>query len=160
MGPANSASAPASVRDTVLLCPVEPPAASPCPAAVLPLPAGTFAPGRCSDRTRCLEGNSSTEPHLCAYHAVLAHAAAVSAFRQGFCRSCGQACSLEACSLECAGCAPPMHRSAPSACPLPCRESVPGGQIGMTNAIGWAAPYTGSAEDVAAAERQQVCRWP
>ncbi|EFN57961.1 hypothetical protein CHLNCDRAFT_50621 [Chlorella variabilis] len=98
---------------------------------------GTFAPGRCSDRTRCLEGNSSTEPHLCAYHAVLAHAAAVSAFRQGFCRSCGQACSLEACSLECAG------------------ESVPGGQIGMTNAIGWAAPYTGSAEDVAAAERQQ-----
>ena len=35
---------------------------------------GVFAPGRCSDRARCAAGNSTTEPQLCAYHTLLAHA--------------------------------------------------------------------------------------
>jgi hypothetical protein len=33
-----------------------------------------MAPGRCSDRARCAEGDSEREPELCAYHALLAHA--------------------------------------------------------------------------------------
>jgi hypothetical protein len=56
------------------------------------------------------------EPHLCAYHATLAHASAVRSFRR----------------------------------------LVPGGKIGMTNAVGWAEPFTSSAADAGAAERQQA----
>jgi hypothetical protein len=37
--------------------------------------AGAMAPGRCSNRTTCPEGNSTTEPQVCAYHTLLAHAA-------------------------------------------------------------------------------------
>ena len=36
---------------------------------------GLHAPGRCSDRSRCAEGDSTKEPALCSYHALLAHAA-------------------------------------------------------------------------------------
>lgn len=79
-------------------------------------PAGIHAPGRCSDRGRCAEGDSDVEPHLCAYHAILAHASAVRSFRR----------------------------------------LVPGGKIGMTNAIGWSEPFTPSKADAAAAERQQA----
>ncbi|PRW44359.1 E3 ubiquitin- ligase UPL7 [Chlorella sorokiniana] len=43
---------------------------------------GVMAPGRCSNRTCCPEGNSTTEPQICAYHVLLAHAAAVPAFRR------------------------------------------------------------------------------
>lgn len=32
-------------------------------------------PGRCSDRSRCEEGDSSTEPGLCYHNILLAHAA-------------------------------------------------------------------------------------
>ena len=42
---------------------------------------GVMAPGRCSDRTRCEEGDSETEPLLAAHHVLLAHAHAAHAFR-------------------------------------------------------------------------------
>jgi beta-glucosidase len=43
--------------------------------------AGTFAPGRCSDRTRCVAGNSSTEGYVAAHNVLNAHAAAVARYR-------------------------------------------------------------------------------
>lgn len=43
--------------------------------------AGIFAPGRCSDRSRCSLGNSSTEGYLVAHNALNAHAAAVELYR-------------------------------------------------------------------------------
>jgi hypothetical protein len=42
---------------------------------------GTFAPGRCSDRTRCLQGNSATEGYLAAHNVLKAHAAVVDLYR-------------------------------------------------------------------------------
>ena len=42
---------------------------------------GVHAPGRCSDRTKCAEGNSVTEPYLCIHSVALAHAYAVNIFR-------------------------------------------------------------------------------
>ncbi|XP_042479582.1 beta-glucosidase 13-like isoform X2 [Macadamia integrifolia] len=42
---------------------------------------GTFAPGRCSS---CSKGNSSTEPYLVGHHQLLAHAAAVSLYRDKY----------------------------------------------------------------------------
>ena len=45
---------------------------------------GVMAPGRCSDRTRCPEGDSETEPLLAAHHVLLAHAHAASRFRARF----------------------------------------------------------------------------
>lgn len=45
---------------------------------------GVFAPGRCSDRARCSEGNSSTEGYLAAHHMLLAHAAAVQLYRANY----------------------------------------------------------------------------
>jgi len=42
---------------------------------------GIHAPGRCSDRSKCPEGDSSTEPYLCAHHVLLSHAAAVHEYR-------------------------------------------------------------------------------
>jgi len=42
---------------------------------------GVMAPGRCSDRTRCKEGDSETEPLLVAHHVLLAHAHAAQKFR-------------------------------------------------------------------------------
>lgn len=45
---------------------------------------GVFAPGRCSDRKRCAEGDSATEPYIVAHHAILAHAHAVQIYRHKF----------------------------------------------------------------------------
>lgn len=45
---------------------------------------GSFAPGRCSDRERCSDGDSSTEPYIAAHNALNAHAAAVSLYRRQF----------------------------------------------------------------------------
>jgi len=42
---------------------------------------GTHAPGRCSNRTICPEGNSNTEPYIAAHHVLLAHAQAVSIYK-------------------------------------------------------------------------------
>lgn len=43
---------------------------------------GNHAPGRCSDRTRCTEGNSFTEPYLVAHNVLRSHARAVEVFRR------------------------------------------------------------------------------
>jgi len=43
---------------------------------------GNHAPGRCSDRSRCAEGDSFTEPYLVAHNVLRAHARAVSLFRE------------------------------------------------------------------------------
>jgi beta-glucosidase len=45
---------------------------------------GVFAPGRSSDRTRCPEGDSSTEPWIVAHNLLLSHAHAVKLYRQEF----------------------------------------------------------------------------
>lgn len=45
---------------------------------------GVHAPGRCSNRTLCPEGDSATEPYLCAHNILLSHAQAVHVFRQYF----------------------------------------------------------------------------
>jgi len=43
---------------------------------------GEKAPGRCSDRAICNQGNSSTEPYIVGHHLLLAHAAAVDLYRK------------------------------------------------------------------------------
>jgi len=43
-----------------------------------------MAPGRSSDRSRCPEGDSSTEPWIVAHHLLLAHADAVDSYRKNF----------------------------------------------------------------------------
>eukprot|EP00850_Spirogloea_muscicola_P007999 SM000041S15558 [mRNA] locus=s41:760327:766937:- [translate_table: standard] len=45
---------------------------------------GGMAPGRCTDRSKCNEGNSSTEPYIAAHNQLLAHAAAASIYRQKY----------------------------------------------------------------------------
>ena len=45
---------------------------------------GVFAPGRGSDRTRCPEGDSGTEPWIVAHHLLLAHGQVVRCYRQEF----------------------------------------------------------------------------
>lgn len=45
---------------------------------------GVFAPGRCSDRARSPEGDSSTEPYIVAHSVILAHAYAVKLYRDQF----------------------------------------------------------------------------
>jgi len=45
---------------------------------------GVHAPGRCSDRSQCAAGNTSTEPYLCTHSVLLSHAAAVQVLRQKY----------------------------------------------------------------------------
>lgn len=45
---------------------------------------GLFAPGRCSDRSRCAEGDSATEGYIVARHALLAHSGAVAVYRMRY----------------------------------------------------------------------------
>ncbi|KAH9315039.1 hypothetical protein KI387_023666, partial [Taxus chinensis] len=45
---------------------------------------GTFAPGRCSDRSVSPAGDSLTEPYLVAHNELLAHAASVDVYRKKF----------------------------------------------------------------------------
>lgn len=45
---------------------------------------GTHAPGRCSDRSRCEHGDSTTEPYLAAHNVLLSHSAAVDTYRKKF----------------------------------------------------------------------------
>lgn len=45
---------------------------------------GVFAPGRCSNRTKCGQGDSAVEGYLVAHNALLAHAAAVSLYRSEY----------------------------------------------------------------------------
>eukprot|EP00041_Stephanoeca_diplocostata_P017256 m.343993 g.343993 ORF g.343993 m.343993 type:complete len:541 (-) comp20640_c0_seq4:231-1853(-) len=42
---------------------------------------GAHAPGRCSDRTKCAQGNSSTEPYICVHNVLRAHSAAADVYR-------------------------------------------------------------------------------
>jgi len=45
---------------------------------------GVFAPGRSSDRSRCKEGDSSTEPWTVGHSILIAHGLAVKAYREEF----------------------------------------------------------------------------
>lgn len=45
---------------------------------------GLFAPGRCSDRTKSKEGDSSTECWLVGHNFLIAHGAAVKIYREEF----------------------------------------------------------------------------
>ncbi|CAI5492628.1 unnamed protein product [Closterium sp. Naga37s-1] len=45
---------------------------------------GTMAPGRCSNRSSCEQGDSSTEPYIVSHHIMLAHAAAVAVYRRRY----------------------------------------------------------------------------
>lgn len=49
--------------------------------------AGSFAPGRCSDRNKCPSGNSSTEPYIAAHNTLNAHASAVMLYRRKYQRT-------------------------------------------------------------------------
>lgn len=46
--------------------------------------AGYRAPGRCSDRMTCSEGDSTIEPYLVAHHLLLSHTVAVELYRKEF----------------------------------------------------------------------------
>lgn len=45
---------------------------------------GILAPGRCSDRAKCAQGNSATEPYIAGHNLLLCHAAAVKLYREKF----------------------------------------------------------------------------
>ena len=50
---------------------------------------GIHAPGRCSNRTRCAQGDSSTEAYTAGHNVILAHAAAVDLYRRQYKRKQG-----------------------------------------------------------------------
>lgn len=50
---------------------------------------GFHAPGRCSDRSKCQEGDSSTEPYIVSHNMLNAHAAAVEVYRNKYQQSQG-----------------------------------------------------------------------
>lgn len=52
--------------------------------SILGYSTGQFAPGRTSDRTKSSEGDGSREPWIVGHSFLLAHAAAVKAYREGF----------------------------------------------------------------------------
>jgi beta-glucosidase len=45
---------------------------------------GAFAPGRCSDRTKCPHGDSATEGYIAAHNVILSHATAVDLYRSSY----------------------------------------------------------------------------
>ncbi|KAL0374299.1 UNVERIFIED_CONTAM: Furcatin hydrolase [Sesamum radiatum] len=45
---------------------------------------GNSAPGRCSNRDVCAQGNSATEPYIVAHHLLLAHAAAARLYKKKY----------------------------------------------------------------------------
>ena len=45
---------------------------------------GLFAPGRCSDHSRCGRGDSAREVYVVAHHVLLAHAKVVDMYRREF----------------------------------------------------------------------------
>lgn len=45
---------------------------------------GSFAPGRCSNRTLCTLGNSATEPYIAGHNVLLAHGSAVQLYRNKY----------------------------------------------------------------------------
>ncbi|KAL0456773.1 UNVERIFIED_CONTAM: Beta-glucosidase 12 [Sesamum latifolium] len=45
---------------------------------------GSLAPGRCSSRDKCSQGNSSTEPYIVAHHLLLCHAATVKLYKKKY----------------------------------------------------------------------------
>ncbi len=45
---------------------------------------GSFAPGRCGDRSKCPRGDSATEGYIAAHNALNAHAAAVDVYRRKY----------------------------------------------------------------------------
>lgn len=77
---------------------------------------GNFAPGRCSDRSACVAGNSSSEPYLATHNQLLAHAEVGYLYKTRY-----------------------AHDQ--------------GGVIGITLNADWAEPFTDSAADKAAAQR-------
>lgn len=52
--------------------------------SVLGYGTGLFAPGRCSDRTKSAEGDSAREPWIVGHSLLIAHGAAVKAYRDDF----------------------------------------------------------------------------
>lgn len=52
--------------------------------SVLGFNSGYMAPGRCSDRSKSAEGDSSTEPWIAGHSILIAHGAAVKAYREDF----------------------------------------------------------------------------
>ena len=52
--------------------------------SILGYSTGLFAPGRTSDRTKSAEGDSSTEPWIVGHSLLIAHGAAVKAYRDDF----------------------------------------------------------------------------
>ncbi|KAK4384082.1 Furcatin hydrolase [Sesamum angolense] len=45
---------------------------------------GHLAPGRCSARDKCSQGNSATEPYIVAHHLLLSHAATVKLYKEKY----------------------------------------------------------------------------
>ncbi|KAL0346467.1 UNVERIFIED_CONTAM: Beta-glucosidase 12 [Sesamum calycinum] len=45
---------------------------------------GNIAPGRCSNRAVCVQGNSATEPYIVAHHMLLAHAVAAKLYKEKY----------------------------------------------------------------------------
>jgi len=45
---------------------------------------GTHAPGRCSNRSRCDEGDSATEPYIAAHNVLISHAKSVELYRRKY----------------------------------------------------------------------------
>ncbi|KAL0346367.1 UNVERIFIED_CONTAM: Beta-glucosidase 12 [Sesamum calycinum] len=45
---------------------------------------GNLAPGRCSARDKCSQGNSATEPYIVAHHLLLSHAATVKLYKEKY----------------------------------------------------------------------------
>mmetsp|Transcript_37023 Transcript_37023/g.37682 ORF Transcript_37023/g.37682 Transcript_37023/m.37682 type:complete len:535 (+) Transcript_37023:72-1676(+) len=51
---------------------------------------GIFAPGHCSDRTKCSTGDSTTEPYIVTHNALLAHSEVVKLYRSKYKAQSGQ----------------------------------------------------------------------